>query len=151
MALKTGNDESACEGLAQSTTTNTGHRVLLVDDSSTLRKLITRSLESTGCYVDTAEDAKHAIENVAERAKAGTCYDLILMDVVMPGMHGTDATHLLREKGCASKIVIFTAQDRKFDMAASLCAGADDYLPKPFSPDDLQALLNCTPVRHRPA
>ena len=63
------------------------------------------------------------------------------MDVVMPELNGCDATYKLRQAGYTGKIVILTAADVEFDLARALCAGADDFLAKPFSPQQLTSML----------
>lgn len=112
-------------------------RLLLVEDSPTLRKAIRTFLLPAKVDLATADNGLEAV-SIAEAAQTtGDAFDLILMDVVMPELNGVEATYQLRQRGYAGKIVILTAADAQFDMAASLCAGADDFLPKPFGPDDL--------------
>src|SRR5690606_15427726 len=88
-----------------------------------------------------ATNGLEAVGMVESLSGCGQSIDLILMDVVMPELNGVEATWTLRQQGYTGKIVILTAAEKEFDMAASLCAGADDYLPKPFTPEDLHRVL----------
>ena len=113
-------------------------RLLLVEDSTTLQKLIKNALAASPIRVTVASNGLEAVDLVE---KVGGAFDLILMDVVMPEMNGVEATHRLRQGGYKGKVVILTAADATFDMAASLCAGADDFLAKPFAPGDLHKMI----------
>lgn len=117
-------------------------RILLVEDSSTLRKLIRRALLSEPVDLQMAENGLEAVRLSEEAEEAGEPFDLVLMDVVMPELNGVEATWQLRQKGFRGRVVILTAADTQFDMAASLCAGADDYLAKPFTPQDLHRVVS---------
>lgn len=118
-----------------------GPRILLVDDSATLRKLIASALRKFTPHVATVENGRRAIEAVHLAAEMGHPFDAIFMDVVMPEMNGYDATYQLRQEGYSGRIVILTANPEEFDMARNLCNGADDFLAKPFSPTDLKRTL----------
>jgi len=130
---------------AQPGETRQSYRVLVVDDSAVIRKVIKSALSSRRVEVDTADSGKEAVGKVFAELATNTPYDLVFMDAVMPGLSGLEATHRLREVGYRGKIVICTANREEYDMATSLCSGADDFLPKPFGPEDLLRVLreNC--------
>ncbi|MCC7144875.1 MAG: response regulator [Phycisphaeraceae bacterium] len=116
-------------------------RFLLVDDSVTLRKLISSLLSQSFGAVTMAADGDEAVKLAMEAQEQGQPFDLILMDVVMPHLNGCEATFQLRQAGYRGKIIILTAADREFDQARVLCAGANDFLPKPFGPEELARVV----------
>lgn len=128
-------------------------RVLLVDDSAMLRKLVRQALIGEHVEVSVATNGLEAVTQVETAKARGTPFDLVLMDVVMPHLNGVEATFRLRQGGFAGRVVILTAADAQFDMAASLCAGADDYLAKPFTPEDLHRIVqtHCPPAANADA
>jgi two-component system phosphate regulon response regulator OmpR len=105
--------------------------VLVVDDDDKLRKLLARYLNDHGFIVATASDAADA------RAKlASLCFDMIVLDLMMPGESGLDfASNLRRTSGVP--ILMLTAMGEPEDRIAGLERGADDYLVKPFEPREL--------------
>ncbi len=105
--------------------------ILVVDDDARLRQLLHRYLVQNGYYATTAADAAEA------KAKAESiAFDLIVLDVVMPGQDGLSLTEELR-RGSDVPILLLTARGTPEDRIAGLEAGADDYLPKPFEPREL--------------
>jgi CheY-like chemotaxis protein len=113
-----------------------GKRVLLVEDNP-INALLARTLLSReGCIVDHAPGGAEAIAAV----KVGE-YDLILMDMRMPGMSGVETAAALRREGVATPIVALTANAFDDDRRACLAAGMDDFLVKPISPNSLRATL----------
>lgn len=115
---------------------------MVVDDSQTIRDLIALNLELEGYDVVQAEDGLKALDYIV-RAEAGhePMPELFLLDVVMPGLDGVQLTARLKA-GSATEhlpilIVSASAQRRDFELARG--AGADGYLTKPFSPDELLA------------
>jgi DNA-binding response OmpR family regulator len=117
------------------------NRILLAEDSTTLSNLISRMLTHHGREVLTAENGRRAVEIVEAAGAEGQPIDLILMDVNMPEMTGYDATWTLRRNGYTGRIIILTAIEEEYDMARSLCNGADDFLAKPFSPEQLAQVI----------
>lgn len=111
-------------------------RVLLVDDDAATVQLATLHLEKLNAKVDHAGNGKEAIELAMAEA-----YDFILMDVDMPEMDGLTATKELRKRGYSGLIVAATAMTQEGDKERCLEAGCDKYMPKPFTRDDLNALL----------
>ena len=116
-------------------------RVLLAEDIPDLQRLIALTLESVGLEVDIAEDGQQACEKAAQSSREQRPYDVILMDIQMPGMDGYEATQHLRADGWKGTIIALTAHALERDREASLAAGCDDYLPKPLSLRQLAASL----------
>lgn len=105
--------------------------ILVVDDDNRLRTLLGKYLRESGFMVSTATDAKDA------RAKLeGVAFDLIILDLMMPGEHGLDFARDLRRKSQVP-ILMLTAMGEPDDRIAGLERGADDYLGKPFEPREL--------------
>jgi CheY-like chemotaxis protein len=113
-----------------------GARVLLAEDNP-INALLARSLlEREGCIVDRVSNGDEALV-----AAASGLYDLILMDLRMPGLDGRQTTEALRARGCRAPIVALTADAFEEDRRACLEAGMDDFLTKPLKPAVLQAVL----------
>jgi CheY-like chemotaxis protein len=113
-----------------------GARVLLVEDNP-INALLARSLlEREGCAVERVSDGEAALA-----AAAASIFDIILMDLRMPGMDGRETTVMLRARGCRTPIVALTADAFEEDRQACLRAGMDDFLTKPLKPAVLQAML----------
>jgi two-component system response regulator MprA len=109
-------------------------RVLVVDDDSHVRDSLALSLEFEGYAVVTAPDGVAAL-----RAAAAEKPDLMIMDVMMPGVDGLEACRRLRSDGNRVPILMLTARDGLGDRVTGLDAGADDYLVKPFALEELLA------------
>lgn len=106
--------------------------ILVVDDDDRLRDLLTRYLGENGFNVSAARDAREARASLA-----GLQFDLIVLDVLMPGEKGVDLARSLREEGAKVPILLLTALSETEDRIAGLEAGVDDYLAKPFEPREL--------------
>ena len=122
-----------------------GARVLLVEDDSINQEVALAMLASTGLNVDVANDGHQAVVRAAEIR-----YDLILMDMQMPVMDGLEAARSIRtlEGQARTPILAMTANAFVDDRKRCLDAGMNDYLPKPFRPNDLfQMLLKWLPER----
>jgi two-component system phosphate regulon response regulator OmpR len=117
--------------------------ILVVDDDARLRELLRRYLAGEGFRVSTAADAVEARERLA-----GIAFDLIVLDVMMPGENGLDLTEALRRTQ-AIPIVLLTARGAPEDRIAGFERGADDYLAKPFEPREL--LLRIRTILRRTA
>jgi two-component system response regulator MprA len=120
-----------------------GVRVLLVDDDLAVRRMLDRTLAAEGFHVTVAADGGAALA-AAERAAP----DVIVLDVAMPGMDGLAVCRRLRSRGLATPILMLTARAAVPDRVAGLEAGADDYLVKPFAPEELVARLYALTRRH---
>ncbi|SES70400.1 response regulator [Paracoccus homiensis] len=105
--------------------------ILIVDDDERIRSLLGRFLRKNGFMVTTARDAAHA-----RRLLAGLDFDLIVLDVMMPGEDGISLTRSLRQS-LTTPILLLTAKGEIEDRISGLESGADDYLPKPFEPREL--------------
>lgn len=111
--------------------------LLIVDDDERIRGLLQKFLIRHGFWVTSARDAEHA-----RRILAGLEFDLIVMDVMMPGEDGVSLTRGLRGEGVGTPILLLTAKGETEDRIAGLEAGADDYLAKPFEPKELLLRIN---------
>jgi two-component system response regulator MprA len=108
--------------------------VLVVDDDRPVLAMLERTLAAEGYEVRTARDGPAALVAV-ERAAP----DLIVLDVMLPGMDGLAVARRLRARGLALPILLLTARDAVAERVAGLDAGADDYLVKPFAAEELMA------------
>jgi two-component system copper resistance phosphate regulon response regulator CusR len=111
-------------------------RLLIVEDDASLRDMLARGLREAGYAVDVAADGEAAIVQAAVNP-----YDAIVLDVGLPRRDGTSVARELRRRGIASAILMLTARDAVRDRIAGLDAGADDYVTKPFSLDEVTARL----------
>jgi DNA-binding response OmpR family regulator len=118
-------------------------RVLLVEDFSPLARSLAQGLREAGYAVDVACDGEEALAH----AKA-TPYDGILLDLMIPKIDGLTVLRRLRAEGSSAGVVVLTARDQVADRVAGLDLGADDYLAKPFSFDELLARLRAV-IRRR--
>ena len=127
---------SAAGSAPASATLAADKRVLLVDDEEPLRRLERHILEPIGCVCDDAVDAGQAFEALASKG-----YDLVILDLNLPDMDGYEVCRRLRERPRHPnlKIVIVSGRGDHSQLAESLPLGADDYVPKPFGPRQLQA------------
>ena len=118
--------------------------ILVVDDDERIRTLLRRFLIRSGFLVTTARDAPHA-----RRLLSGLDFDLIVLDVMMPGEDGFSLTRDLRRQ-LGTPILLLTARGETQDRISGLESGADDYLAKPFEPRELllriAAILRRVPV-----
>lgn len=108
--------------------------ILVVDDEPAVRGALARALALERYEVALAADASEALALLAERA-----YDLILLDVLMPGMTGLDLCRRLRQAEDRTPVLMLTAREAIDDRVEGLDAGADDYLAKPFALRELLA------------
>jgi len=111
-------------------------RVLVVDDEPALRDSLDRALRAEGYAVDTAPDGATALERLAEREP-----DVVVLDVLMPGLDGLETARRMRASGSRVPVLMLTARDAIGDRVAGLDAGADDYVVKPFALEELLARL----------
>lgn len=106
--------------------------ILVVDDDRRLRELLRKYLSDNGYLVATAADAAEA-----RQCMAGLAFDMMVLDVMMPGEDGMALTRSLRAEGKSLPILLLTARGEVDDRIAGLESGADDYLSKPFEPREL--------------
>ncbi len=119
--------------------------ILVVDDDPEITSLIKRALVYEGYTVDTAGDGSEALSKALDREP-----DLVILDIMMPGIDGIEVSKRLREAGDVP-ILMLTAKGTVADRVAGLDAGADDYLVKPFSIDELNARVRALLRRAKPS
>ena len=120
-------------------------KILVVDDDLRLRDLLNRYLTEQGFAVRTVSDA-----NEMNRQLARERYDLMVLDLMLPGEDGLAVCRRLRGNSENMPIIMLTAKGDEVDRIVGLEVGADDYLPKPFSPRELVARIQAV-LRRRPA
>ena len=118
-------------------------RVLVVEDEKTLADLIKSGLEDEGYSVDTAYDGEDGLF-LSENEP----FDIIILDIMLPKINGLEILKTLREKGIKTPVLMLTAKSEVDDKVAGLNGGADDYLTKPFSFDELLARIKAVLRRH---
>ncbi|MEU0793503.1 response regulator transcription factor [Amycolatopsis sp. NPDC005961] len=121
------------------------HRVLLADDDRAIRESLVRALDLEGYHVTEVTDGVDALAT-ARRDD----FDVLILDVMMPGVDGLGVCRVLRAEGDPTPILMLTARVETPDRVAGLDAGADDYLPKPFELDELLARLRALLRRTSP-
>lgn len=118
--------------------------LLVVEDDTRVADFLLRGLRAEGYGVDHAENGQDG-HDLAVR----TNYDLIILDLMLPGMHGLDVCQELRKAGVLTPIIMLTAMHTLEDRIEGLRLGADDYLPKPFAFDELLARIEAQLRRNR--
>ncbi len=119
-------------------------KILFVDDEAGLRLTVSDRLTSEGYDVDTAVDGDDGFEKAS-----GGGYDLIVLDVMMPGRNGYDVCRDLRAQGLRTPIMMLSARGQTVDKVLGLKIGADDYLTKPFEAMELLARVEALLRRGR--
>lgn len=118
-------------------------RILIVEDYEPLRLATSKALREAGHTVDTASDGTRGLE------LGGTGrYDVIVLDLMLPGIDGMEVLKGIRAEGVKSDVLILTAKDTVDDRIRGLDAGADDYLVKPFAMEELLARTRALVRRH---
>jgi DNA-binding response OmpR family regulator len=113
-----------------------GARVLVADDDADILALVAFRLERSGYEVLLATDGEEALRLAVEESP-----DLAVLDVMMPKMDGYEVTRRIRDNEATSRlpIILLTARAQQSDVDQGMLAGADDYVKKPFSPQELRA------------
>ncbi|GAA0489398.1 response regulator transcription factor [Alkalibacterium sp. s-m-22] len=111
-------------------------KVLIVEDEQSILKLLQYNLEKEGYEVSGAMDGKEGYEMALNNS-----YDIILLDLMLPGMDGMDVCRELRREKIDAPIIMLTAKDSEIDKIVGLELGADDYMTKPFSPREVTARM----------
>ncbi len=109
-------------------------KILVVDDETSIAKLLQFNLEKAGFEVVAAYDGKQALEMVYQEKP-----DFIILDLMLPKMDGMDVCKALRQERIQTPILMLTAKDDELEKILGLELGADDYLTKPFSPREVVA------------
>ncbi|MGE0816535.1 MAG: response regulator transcription factor [Vicinamibacterales bacterium] len=119
-------------------------RVLVVEDDPAISRFMVRGLTEERYLVDLVEDGASAVDLAAAEE-----YDVIVLDLMLPGLDGFEVCRRLRGKGVDTPVIIVTARDAVADRVTALDAGADDVLVKPFAFDELLARLRAIGRRGR--
>src|SRR5713101_9147368 len=118
-------------------------RVLVVEDDVRLARHIASALTEAGHDPIVVHDGERALDKATE-----TALDLIVLDIILPGIDGFDVLRDLRSQHIASRVLMLTARGEVKDRVAGLQLGADDYLPKPFAMPELVARVNALGRRY---
>jgi two-component system response regulator MtrA len=121
-------------------------RIVVADDDADIRDLVGFKLRQAGHEVETVEDGAAAVA-----AAQAVRPDLVILDVMMPGMGGLDATRALRLDPALARVpvILLTARAQESDIEQGFGAGADDYVVKPFSPRELASRVAAVLARSR--
>jgi two-component system, OmpR family, alkaline phosphatase synthesis response regulator PhoP len=123
-------------------------RILLVEDEPGLVITLTDMLKGEGYRVESSTNGIEARDRIGKEV-----FDLVILDVMLPGMNGFEVCKSVREQGYSMPILMLTARDQTKDKVRGLRTGADDYLAKPFDPHELlariEALLRRVPGQSR--
>lgn len=111
--------------------------VLVVEDDAINRKLMVRAVESFGAFARAAADGHEALEAAADRP-----YDLVLMDLGLPGLNGYEAARALRERGYEGRIIAVTGMLDRGDLPGLQAQGFDGLMIKPVDMQDLQTCVD---------
>lgn len=111
-------------------------QLLLVEDDATMRTTLQRSLARRGFEVTAVGDGLAALAEISARP-----YDAVVLDLSLPGLDGLQVLQQARARGLRTPVLVLTARGTVGDRVLGLNAGADDYLPKPFDLDELEARL----------
>jgi len=112
-------------------------KILVVDDERAVRESLRRALELEGYEIELAADGREALD----RLEAESQPDVLVLDVLMPGVDGLEVCRRLRRAGSRLPVLMLTARDAVENRVAGLDAGADDYLTKPFALEELLARI----------
>jgi len=118
-------------------------RILIVEDEIPVARRIVSALIEAGHDPKTVHDGETALDEVSK-----TPFDLIVLDIILPGMDGFDLLRHLRSQHIASRVLMLTARGEMKDRLTGLQLGADDYLPKPFAMGELVARVNALGRRY---
>jgi len=120
-------------------------RILVAEDDSRLRRHLVAALREAGHEVEETGDGTDALRLLESRA-----HDAAVLDISMPGMDGVSVIRKARDHGCRATMLLSTARGEVRDKVAGLDAGADDYLVKPYSTEELLARLRAAERRLKP-
>jgi two-component system, OmpR family, phosphate regulon response regulator OmpR len=123
--------------------TENSKKILMVDDDVRIRELLQRYLTEQGFFIKTAADSREM--DILLNADS---YDLLVLDLMLPGEDGLAICRRLRASNVKTPIIMLTARGDEVDRIIGLEMGADDYLPKPFNPRELLARINAVVRRH---
>ncbi len=109
-------------------------KVLVVEDDRTVGQFVMRGLEEQGMQVELAPDGTAALELIS-----GTPFDVVVLDLRLPGVSGVEVLRTLRDRGITTPVLVLTAQDAVESKVQALRTGADDYVTKPFAFEEVLA------------
>jgi two-component system copper resistance phosphate regulon response regulator CusR len=118
-------------------------KILVVEDDRIVGQYVKRGLDEQGYHADLVDDGLEAL-----RLIAGGHYDLVVLDLRLPGMTGFEVLRTIRDRGITSPVLVLTAQDAVDHKVQALRAGADDYVTKPFAFEELLARVEA--IARRP-
>jgi DNA-binding NtrC family response regulator len=124
---------------------STAARILIVEDEPNVRLVFRTALESTACTLSTAEDGETALRWLKQSP-----FDLVLLDLQMPGLNGIEVLRRLRDTGNVVPVVIITAHGSISDAVQAMKLGAVDFLTKPVMPEALRKVVAEALARHAP-
>lgn len=113
------------------------HKILVVEDEPTLSRLLSYNLSQEGYETKVVENGSEALQLCFEQT-----YDLIILDLMLPGMSGFEVLERLRKKGIRTPVIILTARNGEEEIVQGLKLGADDYVTKPFGVAELLARVS---------
>ena len=119
-------------------------KILVVEDDRIVGQYVKRGLEEHGYHADLVEDGLEALRFIS-----GGHYDLMILDLRLPGMTGYEVLRTIRDRGVTTPVLVLTAQDAVDHKVQALRAGADDYVTKPFAFEELLARVEA--IGRRPA
>ncbi len=122
------------------------HNILVIEDEPTLSRLLTYNLTQEGYAVDTTDNGGDGLLAASSRR-----YDLILLDIMLPGLSGFEVLTKLRQQGDRTPIIMLTARNAENDVVQGLKLGADDYMTKPFGVAELLARVSAVLRRTQPS
>lgn len=114
-------------------------KILVVEDEAAIREFVVINLQRAGYYVTEADCGEKALEIYN---KEGKQFDIVILDVMMPGIDGFAVCKEIRKENNETGIIMLTAKTQEMDKVTGLMLGADDYVAKPFSPSELVARVD---------
>jgi DNA-binding response OmpR family regulator len=121
--------------------------VLVVDDDAAIRDLVSHKLRQLGFDVRIAEDGEGALREIGQAVP-----DVVILDDMMPGLSGQDVLRRLREDATTAsvRVIMLSGRGQESDVERGFRLGADDYVPKPFSPRELASRVQAVLARPAP-
>ena len=119
-------------------------RILVIEDDDVTAREIAAELTSHGIDTDRVAEGREGLARAAD-----PCYDVITLDLMLPGLDGLSVVTQLRAQGIATPVLMISALSDVDERVRGLRAGGDDYLTKPFAPDEMAARVDVLLRRHR--
>ncbi|MCI3925122.1 response regulator transcription factor [Paenibacillus sp. TRM 82003] len=121
------------------------YKILVIEDEPTLSRLLSYNLSQEGYTVFSVDNGGEGLQEASSRQ-----YDLIVLDIMLPGLNGFEVLTKLREKSIQTPVIILTARNAENDVVQGLKLGADDYITKPFGVAELLARVSAVLRRTKP-